>query len=42
LSEPFTAGIAIGFGLIAAGSFVATRRGRGMSGADVALPEAAP
>jgi len=42
LSEPFTAGIAVGFGLIAAGSFVATRRGRGMSGADAALPEAAP
>ena len=42
LSEPFTAGIAIGFALIAAGSFVATRRGRGMRGADAALPEAAP
>jgi len=42
LNEPFTAGIAIGFALIAAGSFVATRRGRGMRGADATLPEAAP
>jgi drug/metabolite transporter (DMT)-like permease len=42
LNEPFTPGIAIGFALIATGSFVAARRGRGMSGADAALPEAAP
>ena len=42
LSEPFTAGLALGFALIAAGSFFATRRARGMSRADGALPEAAP
>ena len=42
LNEPFTAGIAIGFALIAAGSFVATRRGRGIRGAEATLPEAAP
>jgi len=42
LNEPFTAGIAVGFALIAAGSFVATRRVRGMRGPTAALPEAAP
>jgi len=42
LNERFTAGIAIGFALIAAGSFFATRRVRGMRGAAVAFPEGAP
>jgi drug/metabolite transporter (DMT)-like permease len=42
LNEPFTAGIGFGFALIAAGSFVATRRVRGMRGATPALPEVAP
>lgn len=40
LKEPFTVGIALGFALIAAGSFVATRRARGMPPARAALPEA--
>ena len=40
LGESLTAGIAIGFTLIAIGSFVATRRGRGMPAAQGALPEA--
>jgi drug/metabolite transporter (DMT)-like permease len=42
LHEAFTAGIAIGFALIAAGSFFATRRTRGMRGAAAALREGAP
>ena len=42
LSEPFTVGLAAGFALIAIGSFVATRRPRGMPRAGGALPEAAP
>jgi len=42
LNERFTAGMAIGFGLIAAGSFFATRRARGMRAARVAFPEGAP
>ncbi len=42
LSEPFTPGIGIGFALIAAGSFFATRRVRGMRGAVAAFPEGAP
>src|SRR5438094_52467 len=42
LNEPFTPGIAIGFALIAAGSFFATRRVRGMRGAAAAFPEGAP
>jgi drug/metabolite transporter (DMT)-like permease len=42
LSEPFTVGIAVGFGLIAVGSFVATRRPRGMRMPGGALPEGAP
>jgi drug/metabolite transporter (DMT)-like permease len=42
LNEPFTVGIAAGFALIAAGSFVATRRARGMPRPGAALPEAAP
>lgn len=40
LKEPFTVGIALGFALIAAGSFVATRRAHGMPAARAALPEA--
>ena len=40
LKEPFTVGIALGFALIAAGSFVATRRARGMPAPRAALPEA--
>lgn len=40
LQEPFTVGIALGFALIAAGSFVATRRARGMPAPRAALPEA--
>jgi drug/metabolite transporter (DMT)-like permease len=42
LHEPFTVGIAIGFALIAIGSFVATRRPRGMPRPGGALPEGAP
>ena len=42
LNEPFTPGIAIGFALIAAGSFFATRRVRGMRGVPAAFPEGAP
>src|SRR5438477_12254842 len=42
LNEPFTPGIAIGFALIAAGSFFATRRVRGMRGAAAAFPEGVP
>jgi drug/metabolite transporter (DMT)-like permease len=42
LNEPFTVGIAVGFALIALGSFVATRRARGMPATGGALPEAAP
>jgi drug/metabolite transporter (DMT)-like permease len=42
LNEPFTVGIAAGFALIALGSFVATRRARGMPLTGGALPEAAP
>src|SRR2546423_2499422 len=40
LNEPFTIGIAAGFALIALGSFVATRRPRGMRAPADALPEA--
>ena len=39
LNEPFTAGLAIGFALIAVGSFIATRRARGMARRGDALPE---
>jgi drug/metabolite transporter (DMT)-like permease len=39
LNEPFTVGIAAGFALIAIGSFVATRRARGMPTPAGALPE---
>lgn len=39
LNEPFTAGIAVGFALIAIGSFVATRRGRGMPRPGEVLPQ---
>ncbi len=42
LNEPFTAGIAIGFALIIAGSFVATRRVRGMRTTAAVFPEGAP
>ena len=42
LNEPFTVGIAVGFALIALGSFVATRRARGMPATAGALPEGAP
>src|SRR5438067_2325440 len=42
LNEPFTPGIGIGFALIAAGSFIATRRVRGMRRAVAAFPEGAP
>jgi drug/metabolite transporter (DMT)-like permease len=42
LKEPFTVGIAVGFGLIAIGSFIATRRARGMALPGAALPEGAP
>jgi drug/metabolite transporter (DMT)-like permease len=42
LSEPFTVGIAVGFALIAIGSFVATRRVRGMGEPSTALPEGVP
>jgi len=42
LNEPFTVGIAVGFALIAIGSFVATRRVRGMGEPSTALPEGAP
>jgi drug/metabolite transporter (DMT)-like permease len=42
LHEPFTAALAGGFALIAVGSFVATRRARGMSGPADALPQPAP
>jgi drug/metabolite transporter (DMT)-like permease len=42
LHEPFTVGIAIGFALIALGSFVATRRLRGMPQPRGALIEGAP
>jgi len=42
LHEAFTAGIAIGFTLIAAGSFFATRRVRGMRTTVAAFPEGAP
>ena len=42
LHEPFTVALAIGFALIAAGSFVATRRARGMAQPGNALPEASP
>jgi drug/metabolite transporter (DMT)-like permease len=40
LNEPFTVGITAGFALIVIGSFVATRRPRGMATAARALPEA--
>ncbi|MEK6206923.1 MAG: EamA family transporter [Chloroflexota bacterium] len=39
LQEPFTVGIALGFALIALGSFVATRRGRGRPRPEDALSE---
>jgi drug/metabolite transporter (DMT)-like permease len=42
LQEPFTVALAGGFALIALGSFVATRRARGMSGSADALPQPAP
>ncbi|MDP9321489.1 MAG: DMT family transporter [Chloroflexota bacterium] len=42
LNESFTVGIAVGFALIAIGSFVATRRVRGMGEPSTALPEGAP
>ena len=42
LNEPFTAGIAVGFALIATGSFFATRRTRGMRATAAAFPEGAP
>ena len=42
LHEPFTVGIVLGFALIAIGSFVATRRPRGMPQPGGALPEGAP
>jgi drug/metabolite transporter (DMT)-like permease len=42
LNEPFTVGLAAGFALIAIGSFVATRRARGMPRPSEALPEGAP
>jgi drug/metabolite transporter (DMT)-like permease len=42
LNEPFTAGIAAGFALILAGSFLATRRARGMPRTGDALPEVTP
>ena len=42
LHEPFTAALAIGFALIAVGSFIATRRARGMTEPGTALPEASP
>lgn len=42
LHEPFTVALAAGFALIAVGSFVATRRPRGIRGPAGALPEAAP
>ena len=42
LQEPFTVALAGGFALIAVGSFVATRRARGMSGPADALPQPAP
>jgi drug/metabolite transporter (DMT)-like permease len=42
LNEPFTVGLAAGFALIALGSFVATRRPRGMRSTADALPEGAP
>ena len=40
LNEPLTLAIAAGFALIAAGSFIATRRAGGMPAARAALPEA--
>jgi drug/metabolite transporter (DMT)-like permease len=42
LHEPFTVALAIGFALIAVGSFLATRRARGMAQPGSALPEASP
>lgn len=42
LNEPFTAGIAAGFALILVGSFLATRRARGMPRTGDALPEVTP
>jgi drug/metabolite transporter (DMT)-like permease len=42
LNEPFTVGLASGFALIALGSFVATRRPRGMPRPADALTEGAP
>jgi drug/metabolite transporter (DMT)-like permease len=42
LNEPFTVGIAAGFALIAIGSFVATRRPRGMGEPSTPLPEGVP
>jgi drug/metabolite transporter (DMT)-like permease len=42
LHEPFTVGLVVGFALIAIGSFVATRRPRGMRQPAVSLPEGAP
>ncbi|MDP9245196.1 MAG: EamA family transporter [Chloroflexota bacterium] len=42
LNEPFTAGIAAGFALILVGSFLATRRARGMPRPADALPEVTP
>jgi len=42
LNEPFTLGIALGFALIALGSFVATQRARGIRRQAGALPEGSP
>ena len=42
LAEPLTIGIAVGFGLIALGSFVATRRSRGIAPAAGALSRGSP
>ena len=42
LREPFTAALAGGFALIAVGSFVATRRTRGIPATGGTLSEAAP
>lgn len=42
LREPFTIGLAAGFALIAIGSFIATRRSRGMRQPAPTLPEGAP
>ena len=42
LAEPLTIGMAVGFGLIALGSFVATRRSRGIAPAAGALSRGSP